>query len=111
LTRALLHKIVIMLVQEVSFSKLGLQLGGSEERTQLVSNKSPETKILRSYEALASDLVQSRLCFLPKMLDDLLDHKVEHMRNHLGNPDKIIVGSANHITLYKQVYMMTDEIN
>jgi hypothetical protein len=40
--RALLCKIVIMIVQEVSFSKLGLQLGGSKEKTQLVSNKSPE---------------------------------------------------------------------
>jgi hypothetical protein len=40
--RALLCKIVIIIVQEVSFSKLGLQLGGSEEKTQLVSNKSPE---------------------------------------------------------------------
>jgi hypothetical protein len=40
--RALLCKIMIMIVQEVSFSKLGLQLGGSEEKTQLVSNKSPE---------------------------------------------------------------------
>jgi hypothetical protein len=40
--RALLCKIVIMIVQEVSFSKLGLQLGESEEKTQLVFNKSPE---------------------------------------------------------------------
>jgi hypothetical protein len=40
--RALLCKIVILLVQEVSVSKLGLQLGGSEENTQLVSYKSPE---------------------------------------------------------------------
>jgi hypothetical protein len=40
--RALLCKIVILLVQEVSVSKLGLQLGGSEEKTQLVSYKSPE---------------------------------------------------------------------
>jgi hypothetical protein len=42
MTRALLYKIVIMLAQEVSVSKLGLQLGESEEKTQLVSNKSPE---------------------------------------------------------------------
>jgi hypothetical protein len=41
LLRALLNKIVIMIVQEVSVSKLGLQLGGSEEKTQLVS-KPPE---------------------------------------------------------------------
>ena len=40
--RALLCKIVILLVQEVSVSKLGLRLGGSEEKTQLDSNKSPE---------------------------------------------------------------------
>jgi hypothetical protein len=40
--RALLCKIVILLVQEVFVSKLGLQLEGSEEKTQLVSNKSPE---------------------------------------------------------------------
>jgi hypothetical protein len=40
--RALLCKIVILLVQEVSVSKLGLQLGGSEEKTELVSYKSPE---------------------------------------------------------------------
>jgi hypothetical protein len=40
--RALLCKTVIMLVQEVSVSKLGLQLGGSEEKTQLVSYTSPE---------------------------------------------------------------------
>jgi hypothetical protein len=40
--RALLCNIVIMLVQEVSVSKLGLQLGGSEEKIQLVSYKSPE---------------------------------------------------------------------
>ena len=39
--RALLCKIVILLVQEVSVSKLGLRLG-SEEKTQLVSYKSPE---------------------------------------------------------------------
>jgi hypothetical protein len=31
-----------MLVQEVSVSKLGLQLGGSEEKTQLVFYKSPK---------------------------------------------------------------------
>jgi hypothetical protein len=42
MTRALLCKIVIMLVQEMSVSKLRLQLGGSEEKTQLVSNKYPE---------------------------------------------------------------------
>jgi hypothetical protein len=42
MARVLLCKIVIMLVQEVSVSKLGLQLGGSEEKTQLVSNKSPK---------------------------------------------------------------------
>jgi hypothetical protein len=40
--RALLFEIVILLVQEVSVSKLGFQLGGSEEKTQLVSYKSPE---------------------------------------------------------------------
>jgi hypothetical protein len=61
--RAPLCKIVIMLVQEVSFSKLGLQIGGSKERTQLVSNKSPETKILCISDASASDLAQSRLSF------------------------------------------------
>jgi hypothetical protein len=42
LLKALLCKIVILLVQEVSVSKLGLQLGGSEEKTQLVSYKSLE---------------------------------------------------------------------
>jgi hypothetical protein len=57
--RALLCKIVIMIVQEVSFSKLGPKLERSEERTQLVSNKSPETKILRSSKASASNLAQS----------------------------------------------------
>jgi hypothetical protein len=35
ITRALLCKIVIMLVQEVSVSKMALQLGGSEEKTEL----------------------------------------------------------------------------
>jgi hypothetical protein len=40
--RALLCKIVIMLVQEVYVSKLGLQLEGSKEKTRLVSYKSPE---------------------------------------------------------------------
>jgi hypothetical protein len=35
-------KTVILLVQEVSVSKLGLQIGGCKEKTQLVSNKSPE---------------------------------------------------------------------
>jgi hypothetical protein len=55
--RALLCKIVIMLVQEVSVSKLGLQLGGSEEKTQLVSYKSPEDRnSRRSSEVLTSDL-------------------------------------------------------
>jgi hypothetical protein len=44
--KALLCKIVIMLVQEVSVSKLGLQLGGSEEKTQLVSYNLPRTEIL-----------------------------------------------------------------
>jgi hypothetical protein len=34
--------LVLILVQEVSVSKLGLRLGGSEEKTQLVSYKSPE---------------------------------------------------------------------
>jgi hypothetical protein len=38
------------------------------------------------------------------MLEDVsLYHKVEHMRNHPGLPDKITVGSANHVTLYKRV--------
>jgi hypothetical protein len=95
-----------MLVQEVSFSKLGLQLGGSEERTQLVSNKSLETKILCGSDASASDLAQSCLSFSSKMSEDVLDHKVEHMRNRPCNHDKITVGSANHITLYEHVYMM-----
>jgi hypothetical protein len=104
--RALLCKIMIMLVQKVSFSKLGLQLGEFKERTQLVSNKSPETKIFRSSEASASDLAQSCLNLSSKMLEDLLDHKVKHMRNRPCNPDKIIVGSANYITLYEHVYMM-----
>jgi hypothetical protein len=104
--RALLCKIVIMLVQEVSFSKLGLRLGGSKERTQLVFNKSPRSKILCSSDASALDLAQSCLSFPSKMLEDVLDHKVEHMRNRPGNPDKITVGSANHITLYELVYMM-----
>jgi hypothetical protein len=41
------------------------------------------------------------------MLEDVLHHKVEHMtRNHPGNPNKIIEGSAKHITSYKHVYMM-----
>jgi hypothetical protein len=40
--RALLCEIVIMLVQEVWFPKLGLQLKGSEEKIQLVPNKSAE---------------------------------------------------------------------
>jgi hypothetical protein len=40
--RALLCKNCVILVQEVSVSKLGLRLGGSEEKTQLVSYKSPE---------------------------------------------------------------------
>jgi hypothetical protein len=41
--RAFLYKIVIIIVQEVSVSKLGLQLEGSElEKTRLVSNKSSE---------------------------------------------------------------------
>jgi hypothetical protein len=31
-----------MIVQDVSVSKIGLQHGGSEERTRLVSNKSPK---------------------------------------------------------------------
>jgi hypothetical protein len=101
--RALLCKMVTMLVQEVLFSKLGLQLGGSKERTQLVSNKSPETKILCSSDASASHLALSCLSFSFKMLEDVLDHKVEHSP---GNPDKITVGSANHITLYEHVYMM-----
>jgi hypothetical protein len=101
------QKIVIMLVQEVSFSELELRLGGSEERTQLVSNKSPETKILCSSDASASDLAQSCLSFSSEMLEDVLDHKVEHMRNRPGNPEKITVGSANHITLYEHVYMMS----
>jgi hypothetical protein len=104
--RALLCKVVIMLVQKVSYPKLGLQLGGSKEKTQLVSNKSPETKILCRSDASASDLAQSRLSFSSEILEDVLDHKVEHMRNHSCNPDKITVGSANHITLYKHVCMM-----
>jgi hypothetical protein len=55
--RALLCKIVILLVQEVSVSKLGLQLGGSEEKTQLVSYKSPEDwNPRRSSEVSTSDL-------------------------------------------------------
>jgi hypothetical protein len=55
--RALLFKIVILLVQEVSVSKLGFQLGGSEETTQLVSYKTPEdSNPRRSPEASTSDL-------------------------------------------------------
>jgi hypothetical protein len=55
--RALLFKIVILLVQEVSVSKLGFQLGGSKEKTQLVSYKSPEdSNRRRSREASTSDL-------------------------------------------------------
>jgi hypothetical protein len=82
-------KIVIMIVPQASFSKFGLQLGGSKEKTQRVSNKSPETKILRSSEASASDLAQSRLSFLSEMLEDFLDHKAEHMRNHPDNFHKL----------------------
>jgi hypothetical protein len=40
--RALLCKIMILIVQEVSVSKLGFQLRRSGEKTQLVSYKSPE---------------------------------------------------------------------
>jgi hypothetical protein len=55
--RVLLCKNVIMLVQEESFSKLGLQLGGSKEKTQLVSNKSlKDWNPRRSSDASASDL-------------------------------------------------------
>jgi hypothetical protein len=82
--RALLCKIVMMLVQEVSFSKLGLQLRRSEERTQLISNKSPETTILCSSDASAPDLALSCLSFSSKMLEDVLGHKVEHMRSRQG---------------------------
>jgi hypothetical protein len=71
-----------------------------------VTNKSSETKILCSSDASASDLAQSCLSFSSEMLEDVLDHKVEHMRNRPGNPDKITVGSVNHITLYEHVYMM-----
>jgi hypothetical protein len=67
--RALLSRIVIMIFQEVSFSKLGLQLGGSKEKTQILkSKKSPATKFLCSFEALSLDLAQSRLSFSSKML-------------------------------------------
>jgi hypothetical protein len=55
--RALLCKIVILLVQEVSVSKLGLQLGGSEEKTHLVSYNSPEDgNSRRSSKVSTSDL-------------------------------------------------------
>jgi hypothetical protein len=67
--KALLCKIVIMIVPKVSFSKLRLQLRDSEEKTQLVS---PETKILCSSEASASDLAQSRLSFSFQMLETFL---------------------------------------
>jgi hypothetical protein len=40
--RALRCKIVVLLVQEVSVSKLGLRFEESEEKTRLVSNKSPK---------------------------------------------------------------------
>jgi hypothetical protein len=40
--KALLCNIVIILVQEVSFSELEFQLGKFKEKTQLVSNKSPK---------------------------------------------------------------------
>jgi hypothetical protein len=38
------------------------------------------------------------------MLEDVLDHKQEHMRNRPGYPDKITVSSADRITLYGHVY-------
>jgi hypothetical protein len=83
MTRVLLCKIVIMLVQQVSVSKLGLRLGGSKEKTQLVSNKFPEDrKSRRSSDASASDLSKSRLRTPSEMLEDVLHHKVEHMRNY-----------------------------
>jgi hypothetical protein len=58
MSRTLLCKIVIMIVQEVYVSKLGLQQGGSEEKpTQLVSNKSLEDQNpMRNFDALALDL-------------------------------------------------------
>jgi hypothetical protein len=56
--RALLQcEIVILIVQEVSVSELGLRLGGSKEKTQLVSYKSPEDlNLRRSSDASASDV-------------------------------------------------------
>jgi hypothetical protein len=83
MTRALLCKIVIMLVQEAFVSKLELQQGGSEEKIQLVSNSLPMTEILdAALIFLASDLSQSRLRTPSEMFKDVSHHKVEHMRNH-----------------------------
>jgi hypothetical protein len=77
--RSLLCKIMIMIVQEVSVSKLGFQLGGSEENTKLVSTKSPDDRNpRRSSVASASDLSPSRLRTPSKMLEDVLHHKIEH---------------------------------
>jgi hypothetical protein len=40
------------------------------------------------------------------MLEDVLHHKAQAHAQSSGNPDKITVGSANHMTLYIHVYMM-----
>jgi hypothetical protein len=78
------------------FSRLGLRLEGSKEFTCLVSNKCPEfsdSKPLSDAAALQTVLVTTKS--LSEMSEDVLHHKVEHMRNHQAILlDKITVGSA-----------------
>jgi hypothetical protein len=52
-----------------------------------------------------SVLVTSHSLF-ERLLADVLHGKVEHMRNHPGNPNKITISSANHMRLWVHVCMM-----
>jgi hypothetical protein len=69
--------------QGVYVSKLRLQIGGSKDKTQLFSYKSPkESNPRRNFEVSISDLSQSHRRTPSEMFEDVLYHTIKHMHNH-----------------------------
>lgn len=73
--------------------------GHSERRMGEMDQRGGMEKAQRQGSSAFRFLMSSSHLTTPsKLLEDVLYHMVEHMRKYAGNPNNILVGSANHIT-------------
>jgi hypothetical protein len=108
MTRALLCNIMILIVQELNFSKLRLQQGGSKGFNSLISFP---TRLPREDISGAALLPRLQICtnHVSIPVQNVRGRSSPQGRAHVqssGSPNEITAGSTNHMTLYEHVYMM-----